>query len=311
MGPFCAFLSSVTWAVGSANYSRLSGRYSAFAVNFGRALVALPLFLISAFIFEGGWSGGIAAFSLLTGAQLGWFAISMIASYGLGDVLFLWSTRSLGVPSALAIASSYPLWTALIAIYLQPGSTTFKQITGLVVTVTGVITVILNTPKRGLVVSPEATAATLPGAKPSHRLARRSTGFILAFVSSAMWALNTVSISQGGQNLSPFVGNTVRMFFALVISSVLSRILAPGTKILLPRREYRDSLWLFIFEAYGGSLVFLYGLSHSSLIMGSVLASLAPVLSVPVAWFLGLEKFSIIRTIGICLVVAGVWLLMS
>src|ERR1051326_5646724 len=89
LGPLCAFGSSVTWAIGSAVYSRLSDRYSAFSVNFARALIALPLFILATFWIKGGWASGIAEYQTLRLSHWGWFTLSMIASYGLGDTLFL------------------------------------------------------------------------------------------------------------------------------------------------------------------------------------------------------------------------------
>src|SRR4051812_25537796 len=109
LGPLCAFGSSVTWAVGSAGYSRLSRGHSPFAVNFTRGLVALPLFLAGFILSVGSWQGALDAVALLSPTAIAWFALSIFASYGLGDVLFMWSTRSLGVPAALAIGSTFPL----------------------------------------------------------------------------------------------------------------------------------------------------------------------------------------------------------
>ncbi|NDD93414.1 hypothetical protein EBZ37_15205, partial [bacterium] len=49
-GPVAAFLSSVTWAVGSSGYAKLSQRYTPFAVNFNRAIVGITLFGLAAVV---------------------------------------------------------------------------------------------------------------------------------------------------------------------------------------------------------------------------------------------------------------------
>jgi drug/metabolite transporter (DMT)-like permease len=89
----------------------------------------------------------------------------------------------------------------------------------------------------------------------------------------------------------------------------LGRRIAPGQPILLPASALRRAGWIFVLEAYGGSMVFMYGLANSPLVLGSALTSLAPVISVPVALALGLEKPSFLRTFGVATVVAGLWLL--
>lgn len=299
-GPLFAFLASVTWAIGSAGYSKIAQRYSPFSVNFARGLIALPLFLLASFASAGGWSEGIAAFSALTREQISWFALSMFASYGFGDVLFLWSTRSIGVPAALAIASSYPLWTALSGFVFHGEVLSLKQVLGLFLAIAGVIVVILSAPR----------APQISG-KGAVRRPALSHGVILAFITSFFWATNSFAVAHVGKNISPPVGNSIRMIVALVLSFGLSRLMRQRDPILLPFVEFRRWLWLFALEAFGGSYFFMYGLSHSTLAVGSTLASLAPVLSVPVAWGLGLEKISRPRILGICSAVSGVTLLLA
>jgi drug/metabolite transporter (DMT)-like permease len=304
LGPLCAFGASVTWAVGSAGYSRLSRGHSPFAINFARATVALPLLLICLLISQGGPAGAFHALAAINREQAFWMGLSIFASYGLGDVFFMWSTRSLGVPAALAIGSTYPLLTAGLGAVLQGETLTMQQLGGLLLTVLGVIIVILN--------GAQPTPASSEGshAAPSH-LTRRSVGVALAFGTMVMWALNSVGISRGGQGIDPLSSNCLRMAFALGMTSGFGQILAPGTELTLPFKVLKKSLPIFVFEAFGGSLLFVYGLSHSPLAVGSTLASLAPVLSVPVALVLKLEKFSFFRTLGVCLVMVGIWFLLG
>ncbi|MGZ3708156.1 MAG: DMT family transporter [Bdellovibrionota bacterium] len=293
LGPLCAFLSSCTWAVGSTTYSRLSRDHSAFAVNFMRAMIALPLFVLVTFITAGGLSAGLMQYQSVQTWQVGWLALSMIASYALGDVLFLWSSLYLGVPAALAIASSYPLLTAVLGKCFLGQELSAVQILGLLMSVGGIVVVILNGPKIG-------------GKRDYRHLAK---GVALAFATALLWATNTFSISKGAVGLTPFVTNTVRMILALLLSAILSLILARGRPIILPWKTLKGPFLIFAAEAFGGSAFFTYGLSHSPLAIGSTLSSLAPVLSVPLALSLGLEKFSVFRTLGVVLVVTGLYFL--
>ena len=301
-GPFCAFMSAVTWAVGSTAYSRLARGHSAFAVCFARASVALPFFIFFAVVSEGGLTQALGAYGAVTVKDLSWLAVSILSSYGLGDVLFMWATRSLGVPAALAIGSIYPILTAGWGVLFQGEVLNSVQCVGLGVTVAGVITVILS--------QSEPTPASSEGAHaaPAH-LTRKRNGVLLAFGAAIAWAFNAIGTARGGQHLNPMVGNTFRMIFALGMTVGFGRLFAPGSEITLPWRVIKKNIPLFVFEAFGGSAFFMYGLAHSSLAVGSTLSSLAPVLSVPVAWFLGMERFSLPRTVGVCSVVFGLWLL--
>jgi drug/metabolite transporter (DMT)-like permease len=294
-GPIAAFLSSVTWALGSSAYSKISREHSAFSINFSRALIALPFFLVAALI-ELGFPGFFSAFAHLNFPRLGWYACSIMASYAFGDTLFLWSTRSLGVPGALAISSVFPIWTALGAYLIHGEPLNGFQSAGLVATVGGVILVIINEPR---------THGKVGSVAPTTR------GVLLAIACSFFWALNAYSVSEAGRGMSSFVGNTIRMLFALPFCCLMSAAFGVRGRLVLPARVLRASLWVFVLEAFGGSYFFVYGLSHSPMAIASTLTGLAPVLSVPVALALKIERFSVGRTLGICITVIGLCLLVG
>jgi drug/metabolite transporter (DMT)-like permease len=297
LGPVCAFFSSLTWAIGSTGYSRLSRSHSAFAVNFARALMALPLFIVAVFISTGGIAQGVAAFEGVGITHLGWFTLSMLASYGLGDVLFLWSTQALGVPAALAIASCYPLWN-LIAGCFQGRVPSLEQVVGLMLAVGGIVLVIISNP------------AGLGSSQLRGKQGSPVKGLLLGLATSLSWWVNGFALSRVGAELNVAVGSTVRMVVALLLSFLLSRIFEPESRLVMPAKDLQRSFWLFVVEAFGGSYLFLYGMSHSPLAIGSALSALAPVISVPIAWLIGSEKFSLFRTFGVLMSVAGIGLLL-
>jgi drug/metabolite transporter (DMT)-like permease len=270
-------------------------------------MIALPLFVITAFIVSGGFQEGLQHFQQVRASHWGWFSLSMLASYGLGDVLFLWSTRSLGVPGALAIASSYPIWTLLAGYFLENEAITRSQSFGLVVTLCGLMVVILNAPQPTASESAEVDAKT----QKAPAVQFSWMGVFLAFMTSVAWATNSFSVSRGGADLLPPVGNVIRMISALVLSTCFAKIFEPRSSLLLPSKTLSKFMWLFVLDAFIGSYLYMYGLSRSPLALGATLASLAPVISVPLAWLLKTEKFSIFRTLGVCLAVLGVCFLVG
>ncbi len=292
VGPVSAFLSSVTWAVAATVYSRLSLRSNAFAVNGTRALFALPCFFLAAVVT--GW-GDLAGAFRLPAPNLLWLAVSVVGSYALGDALFFRSTHALGVPGALSIASTYPLWSALAGWLVRGERMGAAGVLGLVMVVGGVVTVIRA--RSG----PEG--ASRDG---------RARGVLLAIATSLFWALNAYAIARGGKGISPAVANTVRMAAVLAVVPLACRFtMGPGAALFVPAADARPVAWLFVLEGFGGSMLFLLGMTRSPLAIGAALSSLAPVVSVPFAVLSGRERFSLATTLGVIVVVGGILLLVG
>lgn len=293
-GPLASFLSSCTWAIGATGYSALSTRFSSPAINTARALVALPLFLLTFLLLEG------QSFHLLFTIEAKrwfWFFMSVVGSYAIGDVLFLLSTRSLGVPSALAIASIYPVWSAVAGFLFRGNAFHPAMFLGVVMVVAGTIAVILS--------GKEHTK--------EHHVSRRGywVGVVLAVLTSFFWTLNAFSLSVATEGVSPFLANVIRMSMALVFCPLVGIVLHRSQFRLLPPAQMISSSGLFVLEAFGGSIFFIYGVSHSPLATAAALSSLAPVLALCLAWGLGKEKVSAITSAAIVTVVLGIWFLVG
>jgi len=313
LGPLAAFLASCTWALGSSTYSRLSLIHSPFAINFTRALLALPLFFIGALTFQVEPMSLAQVFDGVRIEHWGWLSVSVMCSYALADAFFVWSTRSLGVPGALAIASAYPVWTALFGALYRDETLSSLNLLGLLVTLAGVSAVILSAPQKNS--RPTETVELQGHSQKSNLLVR---GVTLAVLTSLMWAANSASIAAVGPALSSYQMNLIRMILALILCFFLgafaylrgrSRHLNARWEIALSWRALRPFFWIFILEAFGGSLFFTYGLAHSPLVLASTLSSLAPVIAVPVAWALRLERVNPLRTAAVAAVVGGLTLL--
>jgi drug/metabolite transporter (DMT)-like permease len=301
LGLFCAFMSSVTWAIGSTSYSKLAKLYSPFRINFTRALVALPLFVLTVFL-SSGLEGGLDAYQALESKHFALLTTSIFCSYALGDVFFLFSAVAIGVPGALALASSYPIGLALIRFFSEGEALRSIQVLGLIIAVVGIAAVILTDPKN--VRDPESPAV-------KSWMKKKSAGITFGIITAFCWAMNSYTVGVASLELHAAVANTVRMGVALLLIPIFFFMTNKKLVTPLPLPVIKTLGWVFAMEAFGGSFFFAYGLSHTPMVIGGVLSSLAPVLSVPVAVALRLEKFSWARTLAILLTVSGLILLMQ
>ena len=143
LGPAACLGSAALWALSANVYARAARVSSPMAVNFMRASLSFPFFLVAALAM--GPAGGLAQ---VTAGRAGWLLVSVVGSYVVGDALFLASAHLLGVPAALAIASTYPLWSAFAGWAFLGQSVGPAGVMGVLLVVAGVITVV-EAPRRG------------------------------------------------------------------------------------------------------------------------------------------------------------------
>src|SRR3954451_9351193 len=141
-GALAAFGSSLTWAFASVRYSQVSRNVGSARVNLARALVVAPFYLIVGLALHG---RALAAIDL---RSAGWLTLSVFGSYALADNLFFSATRRLGVPTALSIASTYPLWAALVGVTLRGERFGLFRLGGTLLCVLGVTALVRLAPKR-------------------------------------------------------------------------------------------------------------------------------------------------------------------
>jgi drug/metabolite transporter (DMT)-like permease len=290
-----ALTSAGLWAFASTRYALASRTVGAPRVNLARTLTVLPIFLVLATATTGGHP-----LAGVTGTRVGWLTVSVVCAYGFADNLFFAAARRLGITTALAIASSYPLWAALIGTFWRGEPFGALRAFGTVLCVGGLIALITLAPRAA-------------DEQPHEGTASRSSeiGIALALVTSLLWAGNSVSTKLGGTGLSALQANLVRFGVALFIlsaSSVLTR--RPTGDDQRARDTYRSLIPVSLAEALVGSSLFVYALGHSDLAVGATLTSLAPLMSVPFALLYREERWSSARFASVAVTVAGVAVLM-
>lgn len=308
-GPIAAFMASVTWATGVLAYSKLSHQYPAYIINFHRILIGFPAACLLLTVV-GGWGPSFAAMDMTKAL---WAVVVVLSSYAFGDALFLMSTRHMGGPGALAIASIYPLWSAVWGSFFEGQSLSYLQIIGIVVVVAGVVAVILSGAKK------DDLAPSVPRLQdlepvPSKKFWReaRFLGVLLAFGASLSWAMNAIAVAKLGQGLNAMFVNVLRLGIAVALCPLVGIMMNGRASFkLISKKDLVPALPVFGVECILGPFFFAYGLANSSLAVGAALSALAPAISVPVAVLMGRERFSKLKTAGVAAVVAGVWLLLG
>jgi drug/metabolite transporter (DMT)-like permease len=281
-GALAAFGSALTWAFSSVRYSQVSRDIGSLRVNLTRALVVGPFYLaIAAALHEGRPAVGVT----VSGAAS--LVLSVVCSYVLADSLFFVAARRIGVSTALSIASTYPLWAALVGVVFRGEPFGPLRLLGTVLCVAGVTALVRLT----------------PASEPSQRFGRSYGGVLLAAATSVLWAGNSVAVKYGSGGLDVAQVNGVRYSFALLMLAF--GVTATRQPVLPNLQVLKRLLPAIVADGILGSSFYVCGLAHSDLAVGATLSSLAPLISVPIAIAAGEDRWNPGRVVAVAMTVGG------
>jgi drug/metabolite transporter (DMT)-like permease len=291
LGALAALASAALWAFGSTRYALASRTVGSARVNLTRATTVLPIFLVVSLVTTRG--------HLIAGVsptRWAWLGLSVVCAYAFADNVFFAAARRVGITTALAIASSYPLWAAVAGTLWRGERFGLLRAGGTALCVGGVIALIMMAPQA---------ADEHPHSQSTRREARE--GIALALLTSVLWAGNTLSVKMGATGIDPWHANLLRFLIAWPILAATSALTKrPSPDDAEARSAYRALIPVSIAEACIGSSLFVYGLAHTDLAIGATLSSLAPLISVPFALLYREEQWSAPRFAAVTATVAGV-----
>lgn len=296
LGALAALASAAIWAFGSTRYALGSRTVGSARVNLTRASTVLPVFALVTL-----WTTRGHPLHDVTAARAAWLALSVFCAYAFADNVFFASARRVGVTTAMAIASSYPLWAAIAGTLWRGERFGLVRAAGTLLCVGGVIALIVLAPQAAD--EHEHAASTKREAQ---------LGIALALVTSVLWAGNSVSTKLGATGLPAWQANLVRFLCAWpVLAATTAVTRRPSRDAAAARKVYRALIPVSLAEACVGSSLFVYGLAHTDLAVGATLSSLAPLMSVPFALLYREERWSAPRFFAVAATVAGVVVLVA
>jgi DME family drug/metabolite transporter len=291
MGELAALGAALSWAISSVLLKPLSHRFHPVALN-GLRCVAAALFFAFILILSGK-KGDV--FSIPAPAMLA-LVLGSVAGIAVGESLFIYSLRFIDVSRAYPISiCGYPVVTILLAALLLGEVFTQLTLLGMAVVVLGI----------SLVAFPRGTFGAVLSS-PQERW-----GLFLIFLTIVLWGVGTVLIRQGVRESDPIAANFVRIFgTALFIFLFTARRWG----------QFVGSRGGWRFPALGaatgllsfgiGGLLFLIGLQLAGAGKTSLLSSVSPLFSVPLAVLFLKERVTLRLALGVIISIAGIWLVM-
>lgn len=287
LGELSAVSAAILWAIGSHLFARI-GRdgVPAGAMNLGKLVIAGVALGATSFVTTG--------HVVPTGAPphaLWLLAASAIVGLTIGDTAYFGAILALGVPRAILLLSSAPVFAALGG-YLWLGERLdARALVGMVLVFAGIALVVLR-PSQGA----------------ERGLSRGVALGLVAGIGQAAGSLLSRRAMQVG--IDPLAAASGRILIGLVgvlVVALVTRDVHGWSKTLLVRRTLVRISVAAMIGTYCGIWLAQTALLHSrSTGVAATLLATSPVFALPMAHLLGHERMTVRSSLGVLTAVAGI-----
>ena len=255
-----------------------------YTVAAGFTLLALP------------WTLGRVDPDGVSPSALGLLLVSVITGMGIGDSAFFESMKRLGVSRAMPIASSYPLLTGLLAVWLLGEPLTGLLMAGMLLVGIGI-----------WLVTGEGRETVGVGLKPGDF----ATGLLLAALAAIGWAGSAIAVRPALETVDVVLATTIRMPIAAVLLLLFSR--ARLRREQLPKLSRATIISSLIAGAatMASTTLFIWAVALLGAGRTAAVTSASPLFAAPLAVLLFGERLTLRLALGIAVTVAGLVLIVA
>lgn len=286
MGELAAVVAAIAWAFGSLLFARI-GRDGVppGAMNLGKLLIAGSLLALTALAL----TGHVVPLGAPTSALV-LLTLSGFAGLSLGDTAYFSAIVTLGVPRAILLLSSAPVFAALGG-YLWLGERLdVRALTGMALVFGGITLVVVR--------------RDAPGTSSARGILY---GFVAALGQAAGSLLSRRAMQVGLEPLAAAVGRILTGAIGLYAIALITRDAVPWTRALLQRRTFVRVGLASLVGTYCGIWLAQTALLRSrSTGVATTLLATSPVFALPIAHLAGTEKMTVRAVVGVLITIAGI-----
>ncbi|MFX1494733.1 MAG: DMT family transporter [Promethearchaeota archaeon] len=316
-GEWIAIIAVLTFVGSNVIFRRTEKKASPIFINFIRTTIGTITFLLLSFIFN------IFSKIFVLPWEL-WILLFASFLFGqvIGDTSYFQAQKELGTTIALAISMTFPLFTFIFSLIFLNRPFEINLVLSLIMISTGII--IIGKTRINL----ENDNNKEDGDKSLSLKIREfisKTSFkalLFGLVAAIGWAIGLVMIDFATneidrllslEGLSSIIGNVIRFPFALLIlsSMVFSETYYQKKGKIEPTQKKDRKTWaLLISAAILGTSIGAYVYTEAARTAGatvmSLIASAAPLFSLPLTYWLNKEKITKFGFLGVFITIVGV-----
>ena len=292
LGEFAALLTAFCWTFGALSFESACKRAGALAVNWIR--------LVLGFVF-------IALFRLISAGTLLpldatahnwlWLFLSGIIGFAIGDLLLFQAFVVIGARISMLVMASVPPITALIGWTILGETLSFHDLTGMVLTVIGIVLVVLE---------------QNPEQKNQIKFSHPVSGVLFALGGAVGQAVGLVLSKHGMGEYNAFAATQIRILAGILGFSIILFLFRRWSRVGSAVRNRKalapTSLGAFLGPFLGVSFSLL-SVQHTTTGVASTIMAIVPVLIIPPAVILFKERITTREVVGAVIAVTGVALL--
>ena len=288
LGELSALVTAVCWTATSMAFESAGKKVGSLSVNLIRLLMALFLLGIYTSLTKGHfWPSNAGEHAWF------WLSLSGLIGFVAGDLMLFQAFVVVGARVSMLIMSLSPPLAALFGLIILGERMTLINLTGMIVTLTGIILVVLTRPGNG-----KKIHFNFP-----------LKGLLLAFGGASGQALGLVLSKLGMGNLDPFMSTQIRIIAGIVGFTIVFSLLRRWTNVWEALRNQsamkRISVGAF-FGPFLGVSFSLMAIKYTSTGIASTLMALTPVMILLPARYIFKENITTKEVVGAFIAVAGV-----
>jgi len=282
IGEFAGLGVSVCWTVSALFFEKAGHKIGSLSVNFIRLLFAIGFLGITTFFTRGLFFPTDA-----TSYQWFWLGLSGFIGFFLGDLLLFQSYMVIGSRTAALIMSLAPMLTAIIGWFFLDEILSLKNITAIVVSVSGIIIAISNRKMK----------LNIP-----------FNGFLLAFGGAMGQAVGLILSKKGMGHYDPVAATQIRALFGFLSFGILTTVLGSWNKLgqAIKHTSAMKSVTVgAFFGPFVGVALGLFAIQQTKTGIASTLMGLVPIFIIVPSAIMFKEKIRPQQVIGAIVSIVG------
>jgi drug/metabolite transporter (DMT)-like permease len=301
IGECFALAAALCWAIGSVLFSRIGRAVSPPAMNLVKCLTAATLLTASRIAL----SPSLGPVRITSGSA-GLLALSAVIGLTVGDTAYFASMARIGVPRAILLLSSAPVFAAIGGAWLLGEALTARTAAGITVTLAGIA--IAVTRREGAPDGDDRADHDLGAARARHHGV--AFGLLAGLCQAGGSLLSRRAMADGLDPLAAAAGRVSLGGLALLASGWALRRAGPWLREVAVDRAWAKIAGASLIGTFAGIWMAQIALARAASVgVATTLLATSPVFALPLARFIGRERVGARGVLAALLAVGGVALM--